>query len=133
MSDRGQTPTNQSKKYVLAWLRLVGACAYCGRKMDISVHKLVNEPPQCPEFGTVLWTLEHVRPHARNGPRDRSNLVVVCAPCNHSRGSLSLHFFRLAYPGGFWIETEGIARLNDVYPPFIEWLRADIPPLPASI
>lgn len=50
------------------WLRDNGTCQYCGHGVSLS------------EF-----TYDHVVPDSRGGPRDWTNIVVACIPCNQRK------------------------------------------------
>lgn len=67
-----------------------GICGYCKCKMVLE-HGKYNQP----KLNTI--TIEHIRPHSKNGTNRRINLIGVCYKCNHERGD-GKHYSR---PGNF--------------------------------
>lgn len=67
----------RNEKRLAIYLRDGLACAYCGATV---------------ENGAVL-TLDHLRPHSKNGTNNATNLVTCCKKCNSSRGNRSLRGF----------------------------------------
>ncbi len=65
------------KKRLAIYLRDGMACCYC----DSSI-----------EDGIVL-TLDHLKPHSKNGDNHETNLVTCCRKCNSSRGNRSVRSF----------------------------------------
>jgi hypothetical protein len=60
----------RSDKRLAIYLRDGLACAWCGAGL---------------ETGSI-FTLDHLKPHAKGGSNHESNLVTCCKHCNDSRG-----------------------------------------------
>ena len=60
-------PTDDGPRYAGPRLEYEGlSCFYCGRR-------------------TGPYHMDHIFPKSRGGTNDKSNMAVVCAPCNHSK------------------------------------------------
>lgn len=69
------------EKRLAIYLRDGMACAWCGAGVE--------------EDGVRL-TLDHLRPYAKGGSHEATNLVTCCGTCNSSRGTRSVPAFARA-------------------------------------
>lgn len=65
-----------------------GRCYYCGVKLLRK--KIYSETDQRREF-----TIDHIIPRSGDGTDDIGNLAPCCRRCNSTKGTKSLHEFRL--------------------------------------
>ena len=71
------------KKRLAIYLRDGMSCAWCGKGV---------------EEGSI-FTLDHLKPHAKGGSNHESNLVTSCKFCNDSRGKRAQTTFAAAVAG----------------------------------
>ena len=67
------------KKWIAAYLRTYGRCAYCGLHLE-----------------DEAVTIDHMEPRARGGCSEHRNLVIACKSCNASKKDRTLDEFRLS-------------------------------------
>ena len=67
----------RKERRLAIYLRDGMACVYCGATV---------------EDGITL-SLDHIRPHSKDGGNESSNLVTCCRKCNSSRGNRGLREF----------------------------------------
>jgi 5-methylcytosine-specific restriction endonuclease McrA len=80
----------RKERRLAIYLRDGLACVYCGASV---------------EDGATL-SLDHVRPHSKDGGTASSNLVTCCRKCNSSRGNRGLREFCKSDHGVSWKDIE---------------------------
>jgi 5-methylcytosine-specific restriction endonuclease McrA len=66
--------------------------------------------PVCHECDVTDWNLDHIVPLSRGGSHDRSNLLLICAACNKSKGARTY----TEWSGSPELEAELLALAADI-------------------
>ncbi|MCT3465886.1 HNH endonuclease [Lactobacillus delbrueckii subsp. bulgaricus] len=84
---KGQRPKISKAKRKRIYVRDKGICAYCGKRL---------------EFKPNGFHIDHIRPLAKGGNNEDSNLTVSCRECNLSKHTQTV---RPIYARGEYVGT----------------------------
>lgn len=82
-------PTYPMSHLMALYRKQRGRCIYCGYLMWPSMPQ-----PYSNDIGTMLATLDHMKPLSRGGTNKFTNLVAACYHCNNEKGSMDAVEFR---------------------------------------